>query len=60
MGYKENKRRYVLKYQKENYVSVVFHLRRNGDEDILSALEKLPNKSSYIKALIRKDIGSDK
>lgn len=58
MGYKENKRKYVLEYQKKNYVSVVFHLRRDTDQDILTALNALPNKSDYIRDLIRKDIGS--
>ena len=55
-GYKENKRRYVLAYQKEHYTTVVFHLRRGDDIDILEKLDSVPNKSSYIKELIRKDI----
>ena len=58
MGYKENKRKYVLDYQKKNYTTVVFHLRRDTDQDILTALNALPNKSDYIRDLIRKDIGS--
>lgn len=55
MGYKENKRKYVLDYQKKNYVSVVFHLRRDTDTDILAKLDSVPNKSDYIRDLIRKD-----
>lgn len=56
MGYKENKKKYVLDYQKKNYVSVVFHLRRDSDQDILEALNNVPNKSDYIRELVRKDI----
>ena len=57
MGYKENKRKYVLKYQKEIYHTIAFHLRKKEDSDIINALSKLPNKSQYIKELIRKDLG---
>lgn len=55
MGYKENKRKYTLAYQKANYVSVVFHLRKDTDQDILTKLDNVPNKSDYIRELIRKD-----
>lgn len=57
MGYKENKRKYVLEYQKKNYTTVVFHLRRDTDKEILEALAKVPNKSNYIRELIKKDLG---
>ncbi len=57
MGYKENKRKYVLQYQKEYYQSVVFHLRKDTDTDIIAKLNEQPNKSEYIKKLIRQDIG---
>ena len=57
MGYKENKRKYVLKYQKETYDTIAFHLRKKEDADIIQALAKLPNRSSYIKELIRRDLG---
>lgn len=57
MGYKENKRKYVLQYQKEYYTSVVFHLRKDTDTDIITKLNEQPNKSEYIKKLIRQDIG---
>ncbi len=58
MGYKENKRKYVLEYQKGHYNSVVFHLRRGDDQDIIDKLNSVPNKSDYIRELIRKDIKS--
>ncbi len=59
MGYKENKRRYVLQYQKENYASVVFHLRKDSDLAIIAKLNEQPNKSSYIRDLILKDIANE-
>lgn len=51
--YKERKIAYVKKYQKETYVNVSFKLRKNGDEDILAILDGVPNKSDFIKSLIR-------
>ncbi len=51
--YKERKSAYVKKYQQETYVNVSFKLRKNGDEDILDILNGVPNKSEYIKGLIR-------
>lgn len=57
MGYKENKKKYVMDYQKKNYATVVFHLRKDTDQDILEKLNNVPNKSDYIRELVRKDIG---
>lgn len=56
MGYLENKRKYVLEYQKEHYTTVVFHLRKGDDEDILKHLKNVPNKSNYLRELIKKDM----
>lgn len=56
MGYKENKRKYVLEYQKEHYASVVFHLRKEEDKDVLEFLKGFPNKSKYLIELIKKDM----
>ena len=52
-----NKRRYSLGYQKDNYASVVLHFNRKYEQDIITALDKLPNKTQYIKNLIKKDLG---
>lgn len=55
--YEKRKRAYGLKYQKENYASVVIHLNRKYEGDIIEALNKLPNKQEYLKKLIKKDLG---
>ena len=57
MAERTKKRQYTLDYQKANYVSVVFHLRRDTDKEVLEALGKVNNKSQYIRELIRKDLG---
>lgn len=56
-GYKVRKRQYSLKYQKDYYASLVLHFNRKYEGDIIEALDKLPNKSEYVKQLIRKDLG---
>lgn len=56
-GYKKRKREYSLAYQKENYASVILHFNRKYEGAIIEALNKLPNKSEYVKRLIRKDLG---
>ena len=56
-GYKKRKREYSLKYQKDYYATVVLHFNRKHEGEIIDALNKLPNKTEYIKKLIRKDLG---
>ena len=55
--YKKRKRQYSLGYQKENYASVVLHFNRKYEGNIIQALDKLPNKTEYLKNLIKKDLG---
>lgn len=55
-----NKKTYSLGYQKENYATVVLHFNKKYEMDIINALNKLPNKNSYIKKLILKDLGLKK
>lgn len=52
-----NKRRYSLAYQSKNYATVVLHFNRKYEMDVIEALDKLPNKTKYIKDLILKDLG---
>ena len=52
-----NKRKYSLGYQKENYATLVLHFNRKYESDVIEALDKLPNKTKYIKELILKDLG---
>ena len=53
--YKKRKQAYIVKYQKENYTNVSFKLRTVEDKDIIEILNTVPNKSEYIKKLIRAD-----
>lgn len=48
------------KYHKEHTQSITIRLMKNTEQDIISKLEKVPNKAGYIKGLIRKDIESEK
>lgn len=57
MGWKESKRKYVLEYQKKNYVGLALHFNVKYDSEIIEALNKIPNKSNYVKNLIKKDLG---
>lgn len=45
-----------IRYQKENMRRIALMLNRNTDADIIEKLESEPNKSGYIKQLIRDDI----
>jgi len=55
--YNKKKRAYSLKYQKDNYATVVLHFNRKYENDFIVALDKLPNKTEYVKKLIKKDLG---
>lgn len=44
------------KYQSEKTTTVNVRIFRSTESDILSKLESVPNKSGYIKSLIRSDI----
>ena len=44
------------RYDAQNTVQIALKLNRKTDADIISRLEKEPNRQSYIKSLIRADI----
>ncbi len=44
------------KFTKENTISLSLKLMRNTEQDIIEKLASVPNKSGYIKRLIREDI----
>lgn len=44
------------KYNKANTIVVNIRLIKSTEADIIAQLERQPNKSGYIKALIRADI----
>ena len=52
--YKVRKLKYIKEYQKKSYVNISFKVRKKEDRDILDILAKVPNKSEFIKDLIRK------
>lgn len=47
------KKQYIREYQKNNYTNISFKVRTKEDRDILSILSMVPNKSEFIKQLIR-------
>lgn len=53
--YEKRKREYIKRYQKKNYVNISFKVRIDEDHDIIEKLDSVPNKSEYIKDLIRKN-----
>ena len=44
------------RYRKANVKQISLAINRNTDADILAHLEKQPNRSEYVKRLIREDI----
>lgn len=55
MATKESLR--VMEYDKENTVRVYLKLNKKHDADVIAKLNTVPSKQTYIKDLIRKDIG---
>lgn len=47
---------YQIKYAKKSLVRIPLDINRNTESDILEYLENRPNKSRYIKDLIKKDM----
>mgnify|MGYP004519365409 CR=1 FL=1 len=48
------------RYNKTKTTTVLLRLNKSTDVDVINALEQQPNKSGYIKALIRADIERSK
>ena len=44
------------RWKKEHSVRISLRVMRNTEADILARLEAEPNKSAYLKSLIREDI----
>lgn len=51
--YKVRKAAYTKRYQKETYTNISFKVRTVKDKDILDILNSVPNKSLFLKELIR-------
>lgn len=54
--YFERKKQYIKGYQKSHYANVSFNVRLDTDKDIMDKLKSVPDKSNYLKTLIRDDI----
>lgn len=50
------KTNYIKKYQRKTYANINFKVRLDTDKDILDKLNSVPNKSEFIKKLIRDSI----
>ena len=46
-------------WQRENTVHYHFKVMKRTESDIINKLDSVPNKSGYIKALIRADIAKN-
>ena len=52
----EAQRKASAKYKKANIKNYNFQINRTTEKDLLDHMEKQPNKSDYIKNLIREDM----
>ena len=51
--------RAVDKWQAQNVRRITIALMRKSDADILAKLDSVPNKTDYIRQLIREDLAQD-
>lgn len=58
--YLERKSAYIKKYQKEKYKNISFKLRIGEDNDVLTILNSVENKSEFLKLLVRNSIKGDR
>lgn len=58
MASTEAQKRASARYNKTHTIQIPLRLNRNTDTDILAALDKVPSRAGYIKALIRADIAT--
>ena len=54
-----NKAGYDRKYHKENLVQLRLALHKVHDQDVIEKLQSVPNKTNYVRKLIRADIEHD-
>ena len=58
--YKDSKLKYINKYNKEAYRSILLHISRKNEADMIEHLLAQPSINSYIKSLIRDDMNRAK
>lgn len=49
-------RSYMKKYMQQNYVHVSLNLKKGEDDELIERMYSVPNKSDYLKDLVRNDI----
>lgn len=54
-----DKAEYDRQYAKENLIQIRLSLHKRYDADIIEKLQAVPNRSAYVKKLIRDDLKSD-
>lgn len=54
----DSRRRAKAKYDAKT-VQYVFRLRIDGDADVIARLNDMPNKTEYLRRLVRRDMNSD-
>lgn len=54
----EAQRRAKQRYDAKT-VQYVFRLRMDGDSDVIDKLKSVPNKTDYLRSLVRQDIDSN-
>lgn len=53
---KFNQSRYIQDFMKDRYIRLQILLSKEKDTDIIEKLDEQPNKSDYVKRLIRQDL----
>lgn len=51
-----NQNKYIAEFKRKTYKHIDILLNKTTDKDIIDFLSSLPNKSEYVKELIRKDM----
>ena len=44
-------------WSKEHMRTVSFRFNKESDKDVIERLDSVPNKTDYVRSLVRKDIG---
>ena len=54
-GYK-NKLKYIKEYNKKNFKTISFCLHKTDDADIIEWIKKIPNKSQWLREIVKKEM----
>lgn len=56
MTVSDAKKKANAKWNKKNLKQFIFAFNKNSDADVIERLERVPNRTDYIRELVRKDI----